>query len=258
MKPLFSKPIMKQSLRSNWKLWVALTAVLCLVSITVAAINLPENLADNPDFSPLAMLCNQIFEGTGMAILIPLCIVIANRLVALEIDRGTMSFTLNTPTTRRQIIFSKAGFLVLSVFAMILLVTFAMLIGLLSSGKDFPMDRFFLLIFGFTMLAFAISGICFASSCWFNKSSHSQIVSSGVLLISFLFRSLSSMAEGLKAEGLQVLKYFSFNTLFDGDGIADGTADPAVLCVKLIALFAIGAGLYALGIWKFLKKDLPL
>jgi len=250
MNNLLSKSILKQSVKGNWKLWLVLFAVMCLVVISMASISFPEGA----DITYFHLFGNAIFEGTGMFLILIFCIIVGNKLVASEVDRGTMSFTLNTPTTRKQIIYSKALFFISSVVAMVLLISAVATVAILAFGAEIPMSKFWILTLGFLAFMFCISGITFCASCWFNKSGYSLLVGVGVPMGFFILGTVSSMVESL-----DFLKYFTINTLFAADSITMGGALDAVeLTLKFGALFIIGAVLYTIGITKFLKKDLPL
>lgn len=255
MKKLLSKNILKQSVKNNWKLWVILTGVLCFfISVmTLVAPNLARVSAENPNpmmqrFSLLSMYANGIFGMFGIIIMLIYVITVGNKLVASEVDRGTMSFALNTPTTRKQIIFSKALFYFVSLALM------AVMVGLfgtvLSSvvNVELELGRFWLMVLGFFLYGVAVSGICFFASCWFNKSGNSLMLGAGLPVVFFLFNSLASIQD------LEFMKYFSLNTLFDTTVIMNGSA----IVIQFVAMFVIGVVLYGIGINKFLKKDLPL
>ena len=255
MKNLLSKNILRQSVRNSWKLWTTLTAVMALVILMITVVVTgpsPEMAAARPEFSMLGILTNGFYEGMGMFVVLMFLIVVGNRLVASEVDRGTMSFTLNTPTTRKQIIFSKALYFIVSVFGMVLIIGLLATIGILARGLDVDMGKFLLVNLGFLLCMFAVSGVCFLASCWFNKSGYSLMVGAGVSLAFYFLKSLSNISKDF-----EFLKYLSINTLFHADGIIAGT-ETTFIIIGMVALFAIGIVLYAIGINKFLKKDLPL
>lgn len=257
MDKLLSKHILKQSTKSNWKLWAILSAVLCffIVVMTLTAPKMAEraSLSMFPNgFSLNALYAMAFFGMMGLTLMLVYMITVANKLVVGEVDKGTMSFTLNTPTTRKQIIFSKALFYVCSILAM------AFLVGILGTiagsaikidASMFSLGKFWIMILGFFLYGFAISGICFLASCWFNKSSKSIMVGAGIPIAFFLFNQLSGIDKNL-----DFLKYFSINTLFDASAIAGGGS----FIIQYVALFVIGIVLYVIGINKFLRKDLPL
>ena len=247
---LLSGPILKQSVRNNWKMWVGMTALICLVAVAMAAIKLPPRAQA---MSIAGVIGNSLFQGPGMFIFMIFCAVVGNKLVASEIDKGYMSFTLNTPTTRAQVILSKALFYLTAILTMTLVMCVVATIAFAAFHTKVSLGTFWAMAGAFLVFVFAISGICFAASCWFNKSGHSLLVGVGVPFGFYLLSTLSGVVDQLK-----FLKYASINTLLDIDGIVSGAFVPWELGLKLAALFAIGLGLYIFGIVKYLKKDLPL
>ncbi|MDR0850450.1 MAG: ABC transporter permease [Christensenellaceae bacterium] len=250
---LLSKNILKQSVRNNWKLWLVIAAVLCFfitvltIAVQSSAGNAPIN-PNNPMGSILSVYGMMLFGMQGVLIMLLYSVIIGNKLVASEIDRGTMSFILNTPPTRKQLIFSKALFYIVSILAIIVLMGVFGTIICSVVGADMDYGKLWTLALGLFLLTFAISGICFAASCWFNKSSHSLMVGAGLPVAFWLCNMFKEIPN------LEFLKYISINTLFDTSAVISGSG----FIIQFVALFVIGVALYAVGILKFLKKDLPL
>lgn len=253
MKKLLSKSVLKQSLRNNWKLWAILTGVLCLF-ITIITFVTTSGVGVGPGGSggmhtSLINIYGQMFFGMmGIMLMMIYAIAAGNKLVASEIDKGTMSFTLNTPTTRRQIIFSKMLYYISSIIAMAVLMGLFATFSSMIAGAEIAYGTLWLLILGFILFGLAISGICFCASCWFNKSGQSLMLGAGLPVAFWLLNSLSGIKD------LEFLKYFSINTLFNTTAIISGTG----FIIQFVALGLIAVVLYAIGITKFLKKDLPL
>lgn len=133
---MFSRPIFRQSIRSNYVLWaictVVLTAMLCLVAAfhdPSAMSSFMDAIKDTPMaaeaggqldmFSTLLGILTQTVYGfSGMMIAMVYVVVTANSLVASEVDRGSMAYTLSTPTKRTTVAFTKAMYLIISVVVM--------------------------------------------------------------------------------------------------------------------------------------------
>jgi len=255
---MFSKHIIKQSISSNWKLWAILTgALMALTALVLFAIINQLNQTDINDIPEIGveMILGMAFltpTGTGGLLMLILAIVIGNKLVAREVDTGSMSFVLNTQTTRKQILFSKA----LVYFCMFLL--FAVLVSLVaisvaSTSNVFKADMKIVskLALGFLLYSFAISSFCFAASCWFNKVSFSLLFGAGIPV---LFTILGMIGGGMTGNIADFLKSITITTLFDTKSIVDG----GDVAVKFVVLAIFGIVLYTVGIIRFLKKDLPL
>lgn len=258
MNKLLSKHILKQSIRNNWKLWTIMTGVLCFFIIVITFSMTNRGDMDDRGMQMFSQSMEQIYasaffgtSGMGMILMLIFAITAGNKLVAGEIDRGTMSFTLNTPTTRKQIIFSKALFYVISIFLMVIAMGLSGTFASFAAGADINVGKLWLVILGCLLFSFATSGICFFASCWFNKSGQSLMIGAGLPVTFFLLSSLSSL---IKISDKEFLKYFSMNTLLDTTNILTETN----FIAQFIVMGAIGLVLHTVGIYKFLKKDLPI
>ena len=109
MKKLFNKSIIKQSIKDNWKMWLAITVVLAIFTtiMTITAPYRADRVDNHPlfsEFSLIATYSDMIFGLVGTLLIIIYAVGAGIKLVVSEVDKGTLSFELNTPTTRKQII----------------------------------------------------------------------------------------------------------------------------------------------------------
>jgi len=256
MKKLFSKSILKQSLKDNWKMWLALTLLLCVFTtiMTLTAPNRADRIDNHPlfsEFSLIATYADMIFGLVGTLLIIIFVVGVGIKLVVSEVDKGTLSFELNTPTTRKQIILSKLVFYFTSLAAMVLMTG---IVGtIMSSTIDLPMDygQLWIMTLGFFLYGVAISGIVFFASCWFNKTGRAIMLGAGIPVIFFLITTLANFDDSLS-----FMRFFSLNTLFDTSAVMAGYTVQFIW--QFAVLFLIGIGLYVAGTAKFLRKDLPL
>jgi ABC-2 type transport system permease protein len=196
------------------------------------------------------MLATQFFQM--LAVLFPMIyvIIVGNKLIADRVDRGDMAYILSTPTRRNQVTFTQALYLFGSLIVMFGLFAGA---GLVAAAIFQPgvlvIKSFLVLDLGAFLLAFATSGITFASSCIYNLSKNSLALGAGLPLTFFVCNLLAMMGDNLK-----VFKYFTLQTLYDTNKILAGSGYARQLAILAI----IGAGLYAIGMIVFREKDLPL
>ncbi|MCL2353646.1 MAG: hypothetical protein FWC69_03340 [Defluviitaleaceae bacterium] len=147
---MFSKSVFKQTLSQNWKLWLILTTVSTLIGVLIINTFDPHAMrlavmTFGPDGPPAGMGGGPFGTGTDrfglftipdllaggyyamLGLLMPLVYVIitANSLVASQIDRGSMAYTLSTPITRVKVVFTQATYLVVALVAMFAVVTTA-------------------------------------------------------------------------------------------------------------------------------------
>ena len=254
---MLSKSILKQSIKNNWKLWAILTGILCffITVTTFAAMSGgdmgPPRAEGGRGVNVMNMYEAMFFGMMGIMMLLIYAIAAGNKLVASEVDKGTMSFTLNTPTTRKQIIFSKVLFYITSIVLMAVLMGLFGTVASLITGTEIDYGTLWMMVFGFILFGLATSSICFAASCWFNKGGQSLLIGAGLPVGFYLLNAFSGL---LTINGNEFLKYFSINTLFDTAAIATGSG----FIIQFIAMGVIAIALYFVGIRKFLRKDLPL
>jgi len=260
---MFSKPLLNHTIKSNFKLFGIITCILLLLITVIMSVFVPSTIEDiknasvgatiNPlgDISSLiAFIANQ-FYGM-MAIIFPMIysIIIGNKLIAGQVDKGSMAYNLSTPTTRTQITSTSALYLIGSLVVMFALIAFiGTSVATIIQPDVIDYGAFLMLTLGCFLLQFAISGIAFFSSCFFNNSSKSLSFGVGMPLAFFALKLVSGMSDKL-----EFLKYFSLNSLYDTTAIMDGEG----YAIKLIVLAAIGVILYVASINVFKKKDLPL
>ncbi|MDR1565459.1 MAG: ABC transporter permease subunit [Oscillospiraceae bacterium] len=139
---MFSKTIFKQTLRSNWKLWVVFTAIMAAMSALVIAVYDPKMIQGMMDMvkdmpgiadmmgdrmdgmtSLLGMLGQSFYGMQGVILALIFVIMTANTLVASQVDRGSMAYLLSTPIKRTKVVRTQAMYLITSVFAMFLVIT---------------------------------------------------------------------------------------------------------------------------------------
>ena len=207
----------------------------------------------------------------GMAcLLMPLVytIILANGLVAEKVETGSLAFTLATPTKRNTFVFTQAVYLIISEVASgIVLLLGAILsreVGIAIGGTDFLESLLLSDIIKFTlgsvMVIIAMSGICFLSSCIFNKTRFAIGVGGGINIFFFICSILGlfgskAMPGAIRIDSMNIFNYFTIDNLYDGLAAMKGDV---IYWIKLLGLVAITAVTYNVGITYFNKKDLPL
>jgi ABC-2 type transport system permease protein len=187
-----------------------------------------------------------------LILLLPMiyAIVVANRSIASHVDKGSMAYLLSTSNKRLKIAVTQAAFLFLTIT---LLIGFITLSGIALSQIMFPgeldISGFLLLNLGALLLYYALTGIGFFASCFFNDTKNSLTVGAGLPVAFLVLQMISNIGEETK-----FLKYFTLYTLFSPDKIINGgNYLLSFLVLGLIAVIMYGAGLFV-----FHKRDLPL
>lgn len=174
-----------------------------------------------------------------------------NGLVAKYTDSGAMAVLVSAPVKRRTIILSQLSVLLSGV---LLLLLYATGLELLVANNKFPGELvtsdLLKLNLALLFLQLFISGICFLASCLFSDTKNSIAFGAGVPAFMFVLQMLANV--GGKAEKV---KYFTFFTLFDANGIVAGEVNAFLYSIVLL----VGAiVLFGIGIEIFCRKDLCL
>jgi len=256
--------LLKQTIKSNYKILLIFTFALSVFVTIVTGVFTPdklngiENIAKNTPISAIigsnnslvGFISNAFFGMMGSILPMIYVIIIANKLIASQVDKGSMAYILSTPIKRNQVTITQSVYLIGSLIFMFATIT---TVGIIAS-KIFQPDAldiktFILVNIGCLLLHFATSGIAFASSCIFNLSKNSLAVASGIPITFFIFKLVAELSSDL-----EFFKYFTINTLFDTKAIIarDG------YLTNFTILITVGIVLYLVGMKVFKEKDLPL
>ena len=322
-KHFISKPLFKQSFKANWLLWLVMSlgcaGIFVVINLVIGSktiftnINMTDvttyvaeeglnwlqilGLLEKMGFSLSriqvmsqidmnAILNDLIYKIAGVMLPMIYVMVVSNKLVASQVNDGSMAYVLSTPTNRKTVVRTQFIFLLASVTAMYVIIT-ACALGSEAIANAIKLAnnpgatnirlplRSILYCLGSYTSILALGGICFGASCFFNKSSNATVVGGGVCVISFLacilglFGNKVFVAVGVGVEAMKVFDFFSMFTLVDTESmnnfakaiaendfvhytaIYDWTWKMAIMAV-IFVVFSYAGGRY------FTKKDLPL
>ncbi|MDN6194221.1 MAG: ABC transporter permease, partial [Alkalibacterium sp.] len=135
---MFSKPIFKQSVKTNWRLWAIITIVASIIlsgfiiGYDAAGYASIASAAEGTAFSSLLSSMDSLLGNLEnfyklIALILGIVYVVftANNLVVNEVDSGSMAYTLSTPIKRRSVIFTKSLYMISSVLLMYVIVSLA-------------------------------------------------------------------------------------------------------------------------------------
>ena len=223
-----------------------------------------------------------IYKIAGVLLPMIYVMITCNKLVASQVSDGSMAYILSTPTNRKTVVRTQYIFMVLSLIAMYIVIALgAYISGAIGYFITKPTNinfgtftlRTFLYCFGSFTAMFALTGICFGASCWFNKANNSTAVGGGACVVCFLccilglFGNKVFVSVGIGVEAMNVFNYLTLYTLIDTSSMSDFAKYASgvyggVLSLNwlwdVLILLAIGGVLAFIGGCHFVKKDLPL
>ncbi len=260
---MFNKSLFTHLLKTNNKVFLIITGVLSLLIGIIMSVFTPETMNEiaqasidapvNPlgDITTLiAFVANQYFGNFALIFAMIYSVIIGNKLIADQVDKGSMAYHLSTPITRNQYTFTSIIYFVTSLVIMFTLIFFVGYgVAELVQPGELPVEKFFMLTLGCLFLNLAISGITFFASCLFNRSSYSLGLGAGLTVFFFATNMLSGMNESL-----EILKNVTIITLFNSDAIIQSGSYGAQLFILILLTLV----LYFMGVAVFKRKDLPL
>lgn len=229
---------------------------------------IPENVASaleelgNMDIYGL-IIGSIFYRIAGLLLPMVFVIMVANGLLAGQVDSGSMAYVLSTPTKRRTVACTQMAYLMISLLAMFLLVTVTSVISIwIVGGNNFAINFAEICLFnlGAFLTMFAFAGYCFMCSAIFNRSKYSMSIGGGlsifmlVCTILGLFGS-NVVPSAMRIDAMNVFNYFSIISLFDTVSILNGSI---AFAWKFAILAGIAIVTFIIGVFRFEKKDLPL
>ena len=255
---MFSLPLFKQSVRSNWVMWAAITAVMSVLCAQFAVLEMTQNLLF------------VIFYGMMTTILPAIYVLVtANKLIASQVDRGSMAYVLSTPIKRSAVTFTQAVFLIGSVVAMFGIetllhiavnsakpITLATALGnsALPIKGELTSEMIVQVNLSALVVCIALAAVCFMFSSIFNSTKYS-IGLSGTFIGVNILANMLSMFGSLGVSGLDKFKYLTICSFYDHQSILFSEND---WITKMIFPAAIAVVALTIGSAVFKKKDLPL
>lgn len=164
----FSKPLLRQSIKANWILWLVLSigsaAIFVIINLVVGTkaiftqINMSKvqlyvrdenmswfqilGLLDSMGFNLSriqvmasidmnSVMNDLVFKIAGVLLPMIYVMIVCNKLIASQVSDGSMAYVLSTPTNRKKVVRTQYAFMIGSLLAMYLIIT----IGAFASGS---------------------------------------------------------------------------------------------------------------------------
>jgi ABC-2 type transport system permease protein len=262
-------PLYKSTLKSNWLILLIFIVLLFVYMGTFIGMYNPDSTSSMEEM--MKMLPEGLVNAMGLgdipadltgflgnyfygmlAYLIPLIFVVitGNRLIARQVDIGSMAYLLSTPNSRVKIALTQGVYFISGIAAMFILLTgisIAMCQAAHPGSLDIP--AFIRLNAAAFLLTCAVSAICWFFSCFFNEAKYSLAFGAGIPVLFYMLHIIG----GIKEE-LSWVSKLSLYSLFGAADILSGKNvwGPCVLFA------AVTLALYAGGILIFKRKRLPI
>lgn len=202
------------------------------------------------------------YKLAGLLLPIIYMIMASNNLIAGQVDSGSMAYVLSTSTKRRTVVFTQAIYLVGSLLVMFLLTTATGMVclSIVRDRVSLSYGKLALLNVGAFLVLFALSGLCFFTSCWFDRSKRSMAIGGGLSIFALVAAMLGLFGSQVipSVVRLDSLNYFNYVTIISLFDVVSVIHSDATFLWKFAILFAAGIVGYVCGSEKFVRKDLPL
>lgn len=238
-----------------------------MLTITLDMMGVSSDMVEKmSEMNPASMMNQMYYTAMGLLPIFILIVILANSLIADQVDRGSMAYVLSTPTKRSAVAITQLVFMIVVPF-IILSIVCATRIGTSFLFYDEVNVAGTLALFGgMYILVEAVCGICFMGSCIFSQSKKSMAFGGGLAVWFFLasmigmFGSENMVNTGMGVSELSIFNKLTLVGLYDVDALSTiGTASVnTAFAWKLLILVIIAVACYAIGAVRFSKKDLPL
>lgn len=252
---MLSLPLLKQSIKSNSVMWGSMTGVMTLLCVQFSVLDMTQSLLFT------------IFYGMMTTILPGIYVLVtANKLIASQVDRGSMAYVLSAPIKRSSVTFTQAFYLVNSLLLMFTIQTGAHLLvnhmtpiafktlGYTMLQGDLTSKMIIQVNLSALMVCIALAAVCFMFSGVFSSSKYAIGLSGTFVGVSILANMLAMFGK-LGVEGLDKFKYLTICTFYDYQSVLFENSD---WITKMIYPAAIALVAFGIGHTVFSKKDLPL
>ncbi len=295
---MISIPLLKQTIKSNFGLWIVSTLTVSLlyiiIKIAVGSIvvsgntdpnallpyiqalaaegltleNLFITIGINPDIlNGLAsmdahVLISMIFYPV-VGVLLPLVytVIVGNKLFASQIDRGSLAFVLSTPIKRSKIAITQMSYFILSIAFMFIFITGVDVILTITIDNSLELEKILLLNLGLSLFTLAMASITFMFSAIFNYSKHSLSFSGGFALVFFISKILGLFGSDLFMNmgiGIEPMGFFNKITMISLINTSSILDGTNDYIIQFVILVLISIMCFITGSIWFTKKDIPV
>lgn len=298
---MISRSLLKQSIKANWILWLVTTIgvgiMLVIINVVVGKSGIGSSEIDQLtlaqyyaalDMSGSGLTVAGLFEAFGIdparleqlgtmdinlaihdmfytmaGLLLPILYVVvtSNKLIANQVDRGSMAYILSSPIKRKKVITTQITYLVGSIFLMYFVLFGLDILSQYIGYGDVDIVEVLLMNLGGLITILSIAGIAFFASSLFNLSRNSLALGGGLAVFFFLakimglFGSDNFVNMGFGVQEMGIFNYMTIISLFDTASISALSTD---FVWKFAIMIAVAIAMFTTSLYVFDKKDLPL
>ncbi len=266
---MLSMTLYKRELKGSFKILIIFAAVITMYVSIIISMYDPEMMATLDSFYEVmptlmasvgmsagatSLICFMISYLYGFILLIfPMvfCILRGNGLIAKYVDKGSMVTLLAAPVKRRTVAATQMSVLISGILLLIIYATgLEVAIAEINFPGELVISELLKLNVSLLCLHLFIGSICFIASCIFSETKYSIAFGAGIPALMYILQMLANTGEKAK-----VIKYFTFFTLFDANGII---ANENSAIIGTLALLICAIIFYSIGITVFCNKDLHI
>lgn len=226
----------------------------------------PDTIEKMSEMDMTTMLNQMYFTVIGLLPILIYVVIVANGLLASQVDSGSLAYVLSTPIKRKAVTITQTVFMIIVPFVMLTLVCISRIVTTKIFYGEVNVQKIATLYFGMYLLIEAIGSICFLGSCLFDLSRKSTAFGGGFTVWFFLASLLGmfgmdNMVDvGMGVESLGIFNKLTLIGLYDIQSISTVGTDnfDTAFVPKLCVLAAVAVCCYTVGSVRFCKKDLPL
>lgn len=259
--------LFRHNIKTNWLIWLLMTLVFFMYYTIMLMMYDPNSLVLMQEFIemlPDAMVKALNFDDFGTTLftfmsgylygfliyLFPMVItvVVNHRLVAAQVDKGSLAYVLASPLSRGQIIRTQILFSLVTMGAFFLSYTsVALLIAEIAFPGEMDNAKFILLNVNAYAVYIALGGIGFLASTLADDKNVSLSFGVGIPVFFLITQMLANADDQLAG-----FKYLSLFTLMDP---SYANSDPASAWLSIVVLVGIGSLLYGIAHEVFRRKN---
>lgn len=238
-----------------------------MLTITLDMMGVSSDMVEKmSEMNPASMMNQMYYTAMGLLPIFILIVILANSLIASQVDRGSMAYVLSTPTKRSAVAITQMVFMLVVPLIMIGIVCATRIGTSFLFYDEVNVPGMLALFGGMYILVEAVCALCYMGSCLFSQSKKAMAFGGGLAVWFFLasmiglFGSENMVNTGMGVEELSIFNKLTLVGLYDVDALATvgtGNVDTAFVW-KILVLVAVAIACYTIGAVRFSKKDLPL